>query len=96
MEQQAQDSQATPMTYTCRKCSKLDLQVSICVKAINDLLGILDRGYSDMLDNMDPVIKKLFTERGYELKRRTQLEKSKPKGDEETEDGGNNFSVGSC
>lgn len=80
------------MTYTCRRCSKLDLQVTICVKAISDLLALVDKGYTDRLDQMDPVIKKLFIERGLELKRREPLEKSKKKISVDPEEG-DNFSV---
>lgn len=88
------------ITYTCQKCSKLDLQVSMCLQVINDFMNKYEGGYTDSLDDMDPIVKRLFLERGYEERRRRvkspqgspKRHKSKPQlsGDGESN---SNFSV---
>lgn len=65
------------ITYSCQKCCKLDLQVSICLKTIMELLHKHEGGFTDSLDDMDPVVKRLFQERGYEERRRRTARASK-------------------
>ena len=55
------------MTYSCQSCSRSDMQVSICLKAIHFLLNRHESGYTDTLEEFDPIVKKLFVDRGYTL-----------------------------
>ncbi len=57
-------------TYSCQSCSRMDLQLSICLKAINFLLNRHEHGYTDTLEEFDPIIKKLYLDRGYKEHRR--------------------------
>lgn len=58
------------VTYSCTKCSKLDIQISICLKTIQEMLVHFDDGFTDYLDRVDPVVSKLFEDRGYKERRR--------------------------
>jgi hypothetical protein len=63
------------VVYQCTQCSKHDLQISICLKTINLLLERLDGGYTDVLDEVDSVCRRLYFERGYKEHRRRPLAK---------------------
>lgn len=64
------------VVYQCTQCSKHDLQISICLKTINMLLEKLENGYTDVLDDVDPVCKRLYFERGYKENRRKPIVKN--------------------
>lgn len=57
-------------TYTCQSCSRVDLQLSICLKAIHFLLNRHEHGYTDTLEEFDPIVKKLYMDRGFKEHRR--------------------------
>lgn len=63
------------VVYQCTQCTKHDLQVSICLKTINMLLEKLEEGYTDILDEADPVCRRLYFDKGYKEKRRKPLVK---------------------
>ena len=65
------------ITYGCQRCCKLDLQVSICLKALVSYMNKYEGGYTDAMDDLDPIIKRLYLERGYEEHRKRPLTSSK-------------------
>lgn len=70
VRQRCKSKHREQVTYTCQKCSKVDLQVSMCLKVIHDYMLKYEGGFTDSLDDMDPIVKRLFLDRGYEERRR--------------------------
>lgn len=73
------------------------MQVSICLQTIVDFMGKYENGYTDSLEDMDPIVKRLFLERGYEEKPRHRRNKSPAKNaakrDSKDQENSKNFSV---
>ena len=58
------------VTYSCTQCSKHDLQVSIVMKALVKMIGMHEDGYTDILDDFDPIVRRLYLEKGYQENRK--------------------------
>lgn len=58
------------VVYSCTQCSKHDLQVSIVLKALVKMIGLHEDGYTDILDEFDPIVRRLYLEKGYEENRK--------------------------
>ena len=58
------------MVYSCTQCSKHDLQVSIVMKALVKMIEVHEDGYTDIFDEFDPIVRRLYLEKGYEENRK--------------------------
>ena len=61
---------AQRVVYACTQCSKHDLQVSIVMKALVKMIEVHEDGYTDVLDEFDPIVRRLYLEKGYEENRK--------------------------
>ena len=66
----------TTIQYSCTQCSKHDIQVSMVLKSLVHMINKHENGYTDILDEFNPVVKRLYLEKGYQEKRKVPLKKN--------------------